>query len=186
VEAGLGWFAPGPSKGEGTYDRGMDDETLALLQSLSDQRDHVLGILDGLSEEQLHRPVLPSGWNCVGLVQHLALDVEHYWFRCIMAGESLDFFSPQTDHPKGGWKVDPGESSAELLTVYRDEIARSNAIIETIPLNSGLAQRDAWWGEWSPPDFRCVMLHVITETACHAGHLDATRELLDGHQRLVL
>lgn len=34
--------------------------------------------------------------------------------------------------------------------------------------------------EWRLPDLRAVVLHVITETACHAGHLDAARELLDG------
>ena len=65
------------------YAFAMSEETQFLLDSLDNQRDHVLGILDGLPEEQLRRPVLPSGWNCVGLVKHLALDVEHYWFRCI-------------------------------------------------------------------------------------------------------
>ncbi|MGO8892621.1 MAG: DUF664 domain-containing protein [Streptosporangiaceae bacterium] len=51
----------------------MSDETRVLLQFLDTERDHVLGILEGLSEEQLRRPVLPSGWNCLGLVKHLAL-----------------------------------------------------------------------------------------------------------------
>ena len=36
----------------------------------------------GLTEEQLTRPVLPSGWHCLGMVKHLALSDEHYWFRC--------------------------------------------------------------------------------------------------------
>jgi hypothetical protein len=49
----------------------MSDETRVLLQFLDTERDHVLGILEGLSEEQLRRPVLPSGWNCLGLVKHL-------------------------------------------------------------------------------------------------------------------
>jgi Protein of unknown function (DUF664) len=34
--------------------------------------------------------VLPSGWTCLGLVQHLALDVERFWFREIVAGETID------------------------------------------------------------------------------------------------
>jgi hypothetical protein len=51
-------------------------ELETLRDYLDGQREHVLGILDGLSEEQLRRPVLPTGWSCLGLVRHLALDVE--------------------------------------------------------------------------------------------------------------
>ena len=50
-------------------------ETELLLRFLNAQRRHALGILEGRSEEQLRRPVLPSGWNCLGLVKHLALSV---------------------------------------------------------------------------------------------------------------
>ncbi len=51
----------------------VDHETEVLLGFLEAEREHVLGILAGFSEEQLRRPVLPSGWNCLGLVKHLAL-----------------------------------------------------------------------------------------------------------------
>src|SRR5258708_37892060 len=67
----------------------MSTEGKALLESLTDQRQHVLGILEGLSEEDLRRPVLPSGGTCLGLVHHLALDVERFWFRAVMAGEPM-------------------------------------------------------------------------------------------------
>ena len=53
----------------------MDDETQALLMSLSAQREHVLGTLDGLSEDALRRPLLPSGWTPLGMVRHLTLEV---------------------------------------------------------------------------------------------------------------
>jgi Protein of unknown function (DUF664) len=53
----------------------MDRETEALLSALDDQRQHVLGIIDGLTPETLLRPVLPSGWSCAGLVRHLTYDV---------------------------------------------------------------------------------------------------------------
>lgn len=51
----------------------------ALLGALQSQRQHVVGIVDGLSERDLTRPVLPSGWTCLGLIRHLALDVERFW-----------------------------------------------------------------------------------------------------------
>lgn len=164
----------------------MIDEKQALLKWLNNQREHVLDILDGLSEEQLRTSKLPSEWNPVGLVRHLALDVEHYWFRCITAGESLDFFPTVPKSEKGEWWVDPDAPASEILTLYRSEIEKSNAIINATPLDAAPAQRDKWWGDWEVPDLQFIMLHVIVETACHAGHADAARELIDGRQFSVL
>jgi len=163
----------------------MHQETQALLSSLNNQREHVLGILEGLTEEQLRRPVLPSRWNCLGLVKHLAWEDEHFWFRTIVAGESLDFFPVWPGGHGGEWVVEPGESSADVRNLYRDEIARSDAIIEVTSPEAVPRQREEWWGQSTFVDFRTIMLHVIAETACHAGHLDAVRELLDGRQRIV-
>ena len=163
----------------------MDDETRRLLASLDQQRNHVLGILEGLSDEQLRQPILPSGWTMLGMVNHLTLDDEHYWFRCIVAGESLDFFPETSDEPRGAWHVAANEPAAQVLDRYRDEAARSNAIIAATPLDAPPRQRDRWWGTWEVPDLRFIVLHVITETACHAGHLDAARELLDRRQWIV-
>jgi hypothetical protein len=63
-------------------------ERTVLLSALNDQRQHALGILAGLDEAALRLPVLLSGWTCLGLVQHLALDVERFWFRAVVVGES--------------------------------------------------------------------------------------------------
>jgi uncharacterized damage-inducible protein DinB len=163
----------------------MNKETRLLLDSLDRQRDHVLGILEGLSDEQLRTAVLPSGWTCLGLVRHLALDVEHYWFRAITAGEPLKA-GGDPDDQTGAWQVESNESADDIFTLYRDEIARANAIVADTPLDAPPRQRDSWWGDWEVPDLRFILLHVITETACHAGHLDAARELLDGRQWIVL
>jgi uncharacterized damage-inducible protein DinB len=161
----------------------VSDERDMLLRYLNVQRHHVLGILEGLSEEQLRRPVLPSGWSCLGMVNHLALSDEHYWFRSIMGGEPLDYF-PEGDRAE--WEVGPDQSAERVLASYREEIERADAVIATTPLDRAPRQRDEWWGEWDVPDLRFVMLHVIAETACHAGHLDAVRELIDGRQWIVL
>jgi hypothetical protein len=163
----------------------VDHETEVLLGFLEAEREHVLGILAGFSEEQLRRPVLPSGWNCLGLVKHLALADEHYWFRCVVAGESFDF---GPEGPNAEWQVGPDESAEDIFGLYRDEIARSNAIIAATPLLEPPRQLDPRWGEWGKrfTDLRFVMLHVIKETATHAGHLDAVAELLDGRQWIVI
>ena len=57
-----------------------DREREVLLEWLDGQRSHVLGVLKGLSEENLRQPVLPSGWSCLALVRHLAVDDERFWF----------------------------------------------------------------------------------------------------------
>jgi hypothetical protein len=114
------------------------------------------------------------------------VDVEHYWFRCIVGGESLDCFEDAGDDSTHAWKVPDDIAPSAVIANYRAAIEASNAILQSAPLDAPPAQRDAWWGEWSVPDVRFVLLHVITETACHAGHLDATRELIDGRQWVTL
>jgi hypothetical protein len=157
-------------------------ETRALLSSLNNQRAHVLGILEGLPDEALRRPVLPSGWTCLGLVRHLALDVERFWFRAVVAGEHVDL-----EKGDAAWQVPPGMPAETVFGLYRQETELASVIIAATPLDA----RPAWWPEEIFPGhpargLRDTILHVITETACHAGHLDAVRELIDGRTWLIL
>jgi uncharacterized damage-inducible protein DinB len=157
------------------------DERTALLRQLRAQREHVLGALEGLTGEELRRPVLPSGWTCLGLVQHLALDVERFWFRSVFAGEQVEL-------PQGGegWHVGEDVPADAVLDLYREESRLADAVVENTPLDAG----PAWWpdffGDLPPRDLRRTVLHVVVETATHAGHLDAVRELIDGRTWLVL
>ena len=158
------------------------DEKTALLTSLRGQREHVLGAVDGLSDADLRRPVLPTGWSCLGLVHHLAVDVERFWFRAVMAGERVELFEDD-----GGWTVPEEVPAEEVLALYRDEAERSDAVVAAHALDDG----PAWWPEELFPglpvrDLRRLVLAVVTETATHAGHLDAVRELIDGRTWLVL
>lgn len=151
-----------------------DREREALLEWLVAQRGHVLGVLSGLSEEDLRRPVLPSGWSCLALVRHLAVDDERFWFRAVAAGEPL----PLDDDT--GWQPSPDEPAEAVLDLYRREMAASDAALAGLSLDAPLARWPEYFGDWRLQDVREVILHVITETATHAGHLDAARELLDG------
>lgn len=162
------------------------NEREMLLSYLNAQRDHVLGILEGLDEDALRRPVLPSGWTCLGLLQHLTLDVERFWFQAIVAGEQrvIDWFA---EAPDDTWQVGSDVPAAAVFALYRQEIDRANAIIATTPLDAA----PAWWpgdlfGDFRMHDLRQIILHAMTETATHAGHLDTVRELIDGRQWLVL
>jgi len=163
----------------------QETECTALLSALNDQREHALGILADLDEDALRRPVLPSGWTSLGLVQHLALDIERFWFRAVVAGEpaAIDDQAQTAD----AWQIAPEVPAEAVLSEYRKQIALANAVIIATPLDAP----PGWWpqdlfGAWRLHSLREVVLHVITETACHAGHLDTARELIDGRQWLVL
>jgi hypothetical protein len=165
--------------------RASGTEMQELLKCLTKQRAHVLGILEGLDDDALRRPVLPSGWTCLGLVQHLALDVEQLWFRAVAAGERsvIDGLADAGN----AWLVDPAVPAAEILELYRRETTAATAIIAASSPDAGVA----WWpedvfGSFRMHTMRELVLHVIAETACHAGHLDAARELIDGRKWLVL
>lgn len=162
-----------------------NSELQALRNSLDGQRDHVLGILEGLSEQDLSRPVLPSGWSCLGLIRHLAFDDELFWFAGVFAGE------PEVAHQlkaeaEPHWQVPDGMTAAEVFGDYRAAIERANAVLDAAAEHDDpLGQEPAaWpaeiWPTWRLPDLRHILLHVLTEVACHAGHLDAVRELIDG------
>jgi hypothetical protein len=160
------------------------DQTV-VVRRLDGQRRQVLAQLDGLSDEQLRRPVLPSGWSCLGLVRHLTLSDERYWFAVVMAGEPLDFW-PEGEN--GDWKVGPDEAAADVIDAYRAAIVHSNDVISTRRMGDPPVQPEPWWPEAGLdfPDLRTVLVHVLVETSVHAGHLDAVRELIDGHQHLVI
>lgn len=162
----------------------MEPEIEALRAVQDGQRQHVLGILEGMTDADLRRAVLPSGWTCLGMVNHLAMDVERFWFRAVIAGERtvIDELATADD----AWLIEPGVHAGQVLDRYRRECTLADAVIAGMSTSNA----PAWWpddrfGSWRLRSSREILLHVITETACHAGHLDAARELVDGRTWLT-
>lgn len=159
----------------------IDAEAAGLLHALGRQRAHVLGILEGVAEEDLRRPVLPTAWSCLGLVRHLARDVEMFWFAGVTAGDPAARGEGEPD----AWETGSELPAAEVFADYRMQIERADRIITATPLSAP----PAWWPDYFShhhADLRETLLHVITETATHAGHLDAVRELIDGRTWMTL
>ena len=117
------------------------------------------------------------------MVQHLTLSVERLYFRAAVAGDPVVI--DQVGSQASAWQVDPGLPAADVLDRYRQEASLADAVIAASSADADVV----WWpfpgSEWCLHNLRDVLLHVITETACHAGHLDAARELIDGQQWLV-
>ncbi len=164
----------------------MDFTKAALMRSLAGQREHVWGILEGLDADALRLQVLPTGWSCAGLVQHLAVDVERFWFRAVVAGEQAAW-EGVGDGTASAWRLADDTDPHSVLALYREEVRLADDVISATPLQ---APPSRWpedlFGDFRLPDLQAVLLHVLTETATHAGHLDAARELIDGRTWMVL
>ena len=153
---------------------GDDGDKGALAHFLAAQRESVLAIVDGLDEAALTTPVLPSGWTPLGMIEHLG-HAERHWFQEVLTGSADPL--PWTDEDTPLRTTRP---PAVVFVFYRDQCARSDALLAATPLSTVPRGRhpDPLGAEIT--DLRRLVLHMIEETARHAGHLDAARELLDG------
>jgi hypothetical protein len=149
-----------------------------LHRYLQDARDALLWKLDGLSEYDVRRPLVPTGTNLLGLVKHVA-GVETGCFGDAFGRPFADPLPWDESDPMSDMFAAPGESRESITGLYRRVWAHSDATIDALPLDA--VGHVPWW----PPDRNEVTLHhllvrVATETARHAGHADIVRELIDG------
>jgi uncharacterized damage-inducible protein DinB len=149
------------------------DEKAVLLDCLDRHRNAMLWKLDGLDDEQLRRPMTPSGTNLLGLVKHLA-SVEYGWF-CSTFGRETEPLPFDEDDENADLRVTQSETTDDIVAFYgRARVAADRVIAE----HDIEALGTAWFGP--SVSLRWVMVHMAEETARHAGHADILRELLDG------
>jgi hypothetical protein len=129
--------------------------------------------VEGLGEEDARRPMTPSGTNLLGMVKHLAY-VERWWFQDVFAGRDCSY--PWTDDdPDADFRIEPGETIASVFELYDGECAESRRIAEAASLEAvAERRRDRGYA------LRWIVVHMIEETARHAGQADILRELIDG------
>ncbi|MFD1047960.1 DinB family protein [Kibdelosporangium lantanae] len=149
------------------------DEKTSLHVSLDRHRDVVLWKLEGLDDEQLRRPMTPTGTSLLGLVKHLAY-VEYGWF-CQTFGRETEQIVDNPDDPEEDLRVKPTESTADVLGYYERARAAADRVVDEVGVEE---LGEAWFGD--PVSLRWVLIHMIEETARHVGHMDILRELIDG------
>jgi uncharacterized damage-inducible protein DinB len=132
---------------------------------------------EGVSEADAHRAVLPASplMTMAGVVSHLRW-AEHLWFNVLFLGEPATGPMFGASHEDADMMVS-GVPLDRLLADYERQCATSNEIIAAHSLDEPGQNRDYDEGVAS---LRWMVLHMLEETARHAGHLDAIRELLDG------
>ena len=151
-----------------------------LHRYLQAGREALLWKLDGLSEYDIRRPMVPTGTNLLGLVKHLS-GCEVGYFGDTFGrpfDEPLPWFEDGAEPNADMWAT-ANESREQILELYHRAWAHSDATIDALALDAG--GHVPWW----PDDRREVTLHrilvhMIAETNRHAGHADIVRELIDG------
>jgi hypothetical protein len=156
------------------FARPVADERDALLTFLAQQRDALRAAVLGLTEEQARATPAASSLSLGGLIKHSAR-TERRWTVAGIAGEKLPGLWPVQDWA-ADFRMEPGETLAGLLSGYAETAARTEQIVAGV---SDLSEPPAADLEQS---VRWVLLHLIKETARHAGHADLIREALDGRR----
>ncbi len=156
----------------------VHNERDALVSYLDQQRGAVRISAYGLSDEQIRLVPTPSALSVGAVLKHLSA-VERYWTDLVLgtvAGGAADY--------EDNLRCTEVDTAGGLLDAYARATARTDGVVasvadlgQDVPVPKGVpwfpGDVDAWSVRW-------VVLHLIEETARHAGHADIVREAVDG------
>ena len=151
-----------------------------LRRYLQIARQALLWKLDGLSEYDIRRPMVPTGTNLLGLIKHVASVAAGYFGDTFGRpfDEQLPWFEDDAEPNADMWAT-ADESREQIVGLYRRVWAHSDATIDMLTLDA--VGHVPWWpDEHSAVTLHSVLVHMIAETNRHAGHADIVRELVDG------
>ncbi|MFB7778958.1 DinB family protein [Streptomyces bauhiniae] len=146
------------------------DEKTTLLTFLDYLRESVLAKAAGVPEPAVRTASVPSGTSLLQLLKHLTA-VELNWFVWASTGADRD---PWEDEGT----VSADDTASDLADAYRAAIVRANEVALACADLDRPGARSL--RETPPPSMRWVLVHMIEETARHAGHADIVREQIDG------
>jgi uncharacterized damage-inducible protein DinB len=144
---------------------GDEQETLRVL--LQFQRDSLVRKVAGVDDRAARTSPVGSGTTLLWLMRHMS-HAESLWILCRFAGE-------ETDLPDEA--LSPTDTLAAAVETYRRSWPRVDAVVAAA---TSLDERCRAVGDEGPVNLRWVLMHLLEETARHAGHADILRELIDG------
>lgn len=150
-----------------------------LRRYLRKEGDALLASLDGLDERQVRWPLTRSGTNLLGIVKHTASVSLGYFGETFGRdhGQSLPWFDDEDAEPNADMWATAEESRSQIVALHQGAAQAAEATIEALDLDS--PGRVPWW-----PTARAevtlgqILVHMIAETAHHAGHADIVREMV--------
>ena len=157
----------------------VDDEKGQLLAFLDQQRLVITLAAHGLSDDQARATPSASELSVGGLIRHVA-SVERSWMNTVLQRQRPAEAEAAYDR---GFHPGPDETLASILADYRSAATETDSIVTSLDLDHPVPVPEGV--PWFPDDIeawtlRWVVLHLITETARHAGHADIVRESIDG------
>jgi len=164
----------------------MADERDDLLEALAAHRGFLLHTTQGLTDEQLRRRTTVSVLTLGGLVKHVS-QVERAWARFVVEGPAAMAMTPDAyaEHA-AGFVLGDDESFTDVRAEYQETARITDELVRSVPdLGQSHPLPEA---PWFPPgatrSARRVFVHIVAETAQHAGHADIIREALDGQKTM--
>ena len=162
-------------------------ERADLLQTLGRHRGLLRQTVHGITDDQARQRTTVSALTLGGLIKHVST-TEASWARFLVGGAEAMANAghegggdPNPDGWASGFLLLPHETLAGVLADYEAVATYTDQLAATHDLDSGHPLPDAPWFEpgasWTA---RRVLLHIIAETAQHAGHADIIREGIDG------
>jgi uncharacterized damage-inducible protein DinB len=154
-------------------------EREALCGFLDQQRNALIRKIEGLSDEDARRKATVSSMSLLSLLKHSAI-WERRWFQVIVAGRVLPGeWSGEDEERDSTFDLADEDTVASVVAYYREQIAISREIVAGSDLGTRAARTDL-----IDRNLRYVVIHMIEETARHAGHADIIRETIDGRRGL--
>jgi hypothetical protein len=145
------------------------DERAQIEEFLDTNRAELAETLEGLTDEQARRRLVPSLTTPLGLVKHVTW-AEQVWFHVSLAGHTRDELGiPHENDPS--WEVTEEDTIDAVLDRYRRVCAEAREIAAAYGLDDLVLHNRR-----GPLTLRWLYLHMIEETARHAGHADILRE----------
>jgi Protein of unknown function (DUF664) len=149
-----------------------------LCRYLQDAREVMLWKLDGLSEYDIRRPMVPTGTNLLGLIKHLSF-VEMGYFGDTFGRPCADQLTWDESDPNSDMVAAAGESRESIVGLYRRAWAHADATIDGLSLDA--VGHVPWWpADRNEVTLHRILIHMTSETSRHAGQADIIRELIDG------
>jgi len=154
------------------------DERTQVEEFLDTNRTELIETLDGLTEEQARRRLVPSLTTPLGLVKHVTW-AEQVWFHVGLAGHTREELGiPHENDPS--WEVTDDDTIASVVADYRRVCAEAREIASAYALDDLVRHNRR-----GPLTLRWLYLHMIEEIARHAGHADILREQILAADRVA-
>lgn len=153
----------------GSFDVPLDGERVQFDAFVEEYRGSIEATLDGLTEEQARRRLVPSATTLLGLLKHVTW-MQRIWFEECVGGTSRRELG-LVPTPHDSFRLTDDDTIASVIAAHRDACTTARAVVAGLPLDTVTTGHRT-----GPRTLRWVYLQVLRELAHHCGHADILRE----------